>query len=599
MKIISIFKKNLLTISRNWSYFLVLFICPLILILISGAMLQSNNLANIKIGVVSEDPEFYIGIGNNPGFQSDEISNKIGKTSAINEIKETLRINENYQSYQRNIISYANLGDCIFDLTNSKNSVCINVKGKEGPHQVDVYLDNTRRLMSFYAKQFVLQKILDTQSGAIEQTSDTFNQKLIVFSTSLENAKKELVDVKKELDEQESMLLDYKFKLDEAKRNFDYAYPKLKALEPTIKSMKSSGSNDINALKNNINEIRNQKNEILNNINYLKNFLSLKLAGNDYNSALNYINSITYYLNSMDTSLSKIENNAYLTKTAEIVNNLDMAINYLDEIKQTLDNLEKELDKSIEKIRSTREKISLFMIQLENSNSELKQFSEQIGSSKVSVSFHDAFSISSNPVFLAFPLLITIIISFTAIVLSNMFVLKQINQASYFRDIMTPTKDIYFLLSDYLVNLFFVIIEVFVLSLIGIYWVGISASMILTFILPIFLAASVFILIGMSLGYLLKSQNMSMLISIFLVMLMFLFSDVLAPSELSGEAIQFFMSINPFVILNNALTDILLLNHSLVAGDVSESVVKLFMLLVSLFFIAYLAKKISKENALK
>jgi len=103
----------------------------------------------------------------------------------------------------------------------------------------------------------------------------------------------------------------------------------------------------------------------------------------------------------------------------------------------------------------------------------------------------------------------------------------------------------------------------------------------------------------MSLGYLLKSQNMSMLISIFLVMLMFLFSDVLAPSEMSGEVIQFFMSINPFVILNNALSDILLLNHGLMAYDVSESLVKLFVLLISMFLIAYLAKKISKENALR
>ena len=579
MKIISIFLKNLLTISRNWSYFLVLFICPLVLILISGAMLQSNNLANIKIGVVNEDPGFYIGIGERQYSDTPQTFD--------------------YEEYERNIINYANLADCIFDLTNSKNSLCINVIGKDGPHQITVYLDNTRRLMSFYARQFVLQKVLDTQTGAIEQTSDTFNQKLIVFSTSLENAKTELIDVQKELDEQEKVLLEYKVKLNEVQRNFDYVYPKLKDLEPTIKQMKSSGSGDINTLKNNIAQIRNQKNQIQTEVNNLQSFLSIKLSGNDYTLANNYFNNINYYLSSIDSSLYNIENSAYLTKTTEIVNNVDLAITYLDNIKQTLDDLERDLDKAITRIRTTREKVDLFITQLDKSNNELKQFSEQIGSSKVSLSFKDVFTISSNPVFLAFPLLITIIISFTSIVLSNMFVLKQVNQASYFRDIMTPTKDIYFLLSDYLVNLFFVVIEVFVLSLIGIYWVGIPSYLIFTFIVPIFLAASVFIFIGMSLGYLLKSQNMSMLISIFLVMLMFLFSDVLAPSELSGEVIQFFMSINPFVILNNALSDILLLNHGLMAYDVSESLGKLFVLLISMFLIAYLAKKISKENALR
>ena len=176
MKIISIFLKNLLTISRNWSYFLVLFICPLVLILISGAMLQSNNLANIKIGVVNEDPGFYIGIGERQYSDTPQTFD--------------------YEEYERNIINYANLADCIFDLTNSKNSLCINVIGKDGPHQITVYLDNTRRLMSFYARQFVLQKVLDTQTGAIEQTSDTFNQKFLVI-TRFEFSKNELDDLLK------------------------------------------------------------------------------------------------------------------------------------------------------------------------------------------------------------------------------------------------------------------------------------------------------------------------------------------------------------------------------------------------------------------
>ena len=64
MKIFTIFKKNLKTISRNWNYFLVLFICPIILILITGAMLNSSNLENVKIGIIGDNFDYKIYFNN-------------------------------------------------------------------------------------------------------------------------------------------------------------------------------------------------------------------------------------------------------------------------------------------------------------------------------------------------------------------------------------------------------------------------------------------------------------------------------------------------------------------------------------------------------
>ena len=92
MKIYSIFKKNFKTVSRNWSYLAILLICPFVLILISGAMLKSNNYDNIKVGIIDEDANYDL------------------NTSGI-----------------KNLIPYDSLSSCITDLTNSKASVCIHL----------------------------------------------------------------------------------------------------------------------------------------------------------------------------------------------------------------------------------------------------------------------------------------------------------------------------------------------------------------------------------------------------------------------------------------------------------------------------------------
>ena len=58
MKIIDIFQKNLKTVARNWKYFFVLFLCPILLIIISAIVLNSNDISNLKIGVVDENDNY-------------------------------------------------------------------------------------------------------------------------------------------------------------------------------------------------------------------------------------------------------------------------------------------------------------------------------------------------------------------------------------------------------------------------------------------------------------------------------------------------------------------------------------------------------------
>ena len=62
MKILTIFKKNLKTVSRNWNYFILLFICPIILIFVAGMLINSSGSDNIHIGFVDQDPNYDINL---------------------------------------------------------------------------------------------------------------------------------------------------------------------------------------------------------------------------------------------------------------------------------------------------------------------------------------------------------------------------------------------------------------------------------------------------------------------------------------------------------------------------------------------------------
>ena len=85
------------------------------------------------------------------------------------------------------------------------------------------------------------------------------------------------------------------------------------------------------------------------------------------------------------------------------------------------------------------------------------------------------------------------------------------------------------------------------------------------FAISIFLVASILIFIGMGIAYLVKTSSLSMLLTIFLLMLLFILSSVLAPSILSSSIIQFFIMLNPFVLLHTLLTDALVLGRPLMS----------------------------------
>jgi len=562
MKVLTIFNKDLKIISRNWIYFIILVVCPISLILISGTMLNSNSLDNIKIGVIDKNTGYSFDFGN------------------------------------RNLQNYNSLERCLADLTEQKASICIySYLSNSSENRVDIYVDNTKKVIEFYAKQFVLQKVINDQSEVLERTSEEVNSKITLFSTSIVDAKRELNDVYSEMDSQEIMLKEYKQNVTRTKADFDAVYIPLKNSEAQMNQTRKDLNASSASIDASLKSIQGNKTNIESQARLLQSFLSSRLGASDYNIANGYINSILLSTSNIQQTLTLMQ--ASNKQMIAIADNFSQIMLRLDEINVTLTNLNHDLDGAIADVEASKIKVRSFISRLDSVKVGLDSMSQDIGSNHGPVVvFKNAFNIPDNPVLFAFPLLIAIIITFTSVVLSNLFILNQINASSYLRDIITPTRDISFLVANYFINLFFTLIQVATFFAIGIFWFGVQASgQSLIIALIIFLAASIFIFVGMSLAYLVRSQSLSMLLAIFFVMVVLIFSDLLVPSSLAGPIVKFFIDLNPFVILQNLLFDVMILGKQISSSSIELYVLGGFFVLLAV--ITYLAKKINNEMVIE
>ena len=562
MKIIDIFQKNLKTVARNWKYFFVLFLCPILLIIISAIVLNSNDISNLKIGVVDENDNY--------DFE------RIG-----------------FKSYT----PYSTIENCLSKISSSKVSACFHISLVGELTQIDVYIDNRLKSVESFAKQYVLQNLVKEQNTLIEEVSTDMDVKLNIYLASIIQTKGDLIETETQLEEQETVLIGYQSDVAQLRSDFELVYWPLKNSLIEARSFKENYSESYANLKSNISTFRENQENIFSNIQTIRFFLGNRLSTPDFSYVDGLLDEIESSFLGINSDLNNLETLYANSQMLNLISDLEEIESNLDEIRNMLEKVDTDLALAIQMIQENRNKINLYIVKLDEMTLELSGLSENYSSLNTNIDFKRAFNFSSDPVFLVFPLLIALIITFTSMVLSNMFILKQVNSASYVRDIMSPARDIYFFISDYLLNLFFVSIQAAVLFFIGNYFFGVSFDKLPLFILAIFLISSFFIFMGMSLGYIIKHQNLSMLITIFLLIILLILSDLLSPSILAGFFVKFVIEMNPLVLLYQTLRDLFLLDRGFY--ELSNNFFIMGFYFIVSFFIGFISKKISKENAIK
>jgi ABC-type multidrug transport system permease subunit len=161
------------------------------------------------------------------------------------------------------------------------------------------------------------------------------------------------------------------------------------------------------------------------------------------------------------------------------------------------------------------------------------------------------------------PNLLALISMFGAILLASTFVLKNKKTRAFFRNFVTPTHGILFILSMYLASVLIIAIQ-FGLIFLGIKFVlGMSAFVISwQLIASLFLIWSVFIFIGMFIGYAFRSEETIIFASMIIGSVFMFFSSTILPIENISSAFLKYAMVNPLVVAQSALKKILLFGLS-------------------------------------
>ena len=195
-----------------------------------------------------------------------------------------------------------------------------------------------------------------------------------------------------------------------------------------------------------------------------------------------------------------------------------------------------------------------------------------------------------------FPTLVLLVILFAGLFLGSTSVMEEKTSKAYFRNFITPTKDILFVISQYLSNVMIILLQLLIIFavMLLITKASLSATLLLNVFIILFLTGSVFILLGMVIGYLFKSSETANLGAISLGALSLFFSNTILPIETLPGTLREIVQFNPFILGETSLKKIILFNENL--SGVWLQVAILFAFVVFLFFAAYYTRELTKRQ---
>lgn len=262
--------------------------------------------------------------------------------------------------------------------------------------------------------------------------------------------------------------------------------------------------------------------------------------------------------------------------TTEITNNLNNATNITNGLETTASLAVSKLGTASQTTEQTRQKISSALTELNEMSGQLDTVESNLASIEDQTKKIKALSASqiAQPITasikevlpekkyieLIMPLLVALMLFFGGIFLGSNMVMSEKRSKAYFRNFILPVNKSQFVISTYLTAVIIMIFQVIVLF--AILSFVLTPPFSLPMLLVVFLASSVFILVGMCIGYVSRTAETSVLITIAAILFMLFFSNLVLPVETIASLRQLAVY-NPLTISNEMIKSISLLGLGL------------------------------------
>lgn len=536
MALLKIIQKNLKLLIRSKSSALIIILGPLLVIFLVGIAFGNISKYSLNIGTYAES-----------------------YTDITNSFVEKLREKE----FRVQKLDTEEL--CVEQIKLGKLHTCIIF-----PPGLTLESDKVNEIIFYvdYSKVNLIWMILETLSTKLEEQTTELSLDL---TTNLLN---KLETTRKELEGKKPTLLSLETDNQLLANQIALLDQQIKLRIPELKST----SDEI-------------KNYILTKIDYAKNEISsinskidsLNISNSTKNSLISQVNSINTYLYNIQSKIDGASETD-LARIKEITEELDSSLN---DIYLTLSATSSQAGARIEELQNSVDKIynNLEAVKIKDAATIVSPITTQIKTVIPEKSYLNYL----------FPPLIVLVVMFISILLSTTLVMMEKHSAAYFRNFITPTRDIIFILATFLTNMLLVIIQLIIIIIISInFFKAQILSSLSTAIPAMLLITTFFTFIGMFIGYLFTSEETATLASISLGSIFLFLSDIILPLESMPAYIRNIARFNPFVIGENLLRKAVLFQakFSVLAND--------FYLLLTysavLFIFIWISQKIIRKH---
>ncbi len=533
-KLFKLIGKNFKLLARSKTSALIIIIGPLLIMLLTGLAFNNTNTYSMNIGVFSE-----------------------GYTDL------TESFIENLKTEQFTVLKTITEEACINKVKEGHFHVCLifppNLSLNKSQNQLTFYVD--------YSKINLVWMVKDTITSKLSESSSELSLNL---TTSIID---KLQETETEMADKDSIINAL------INKNNDIA-TELESLKEKINTMDVSFS-DSEFSTTSITSKNSQIDDLFNTLEYKGINITDDITDliSDVESEVNALNISSSEKDSITAITTDIETNTISLRN-NITHNYNQSHNQSNQISSLISTLSQNLaslksrlstassskSTSLTKIEFLEEKIGssrASLLALQTSISKIKTSLSSI-SSKDARTIVNPITTTIKPITTEkshlnyfFPSLIALMIMFIAILLASSLVMMEKTSKAHFRNNITPTNSTIFFFSTYITCMVIMTFQLFILFIISLLVfkipITVFSSNFLTIILLSILITTMFIIIGMFIGYLFRSRETSTLGAVSLSSIMFIISDLIIPLESMPQNILQFAKLNPFMISSTLL----------------------------------------------
>ncbi len=290
------------------------------------------------------------------------------------------------------------------------------------------------------------------------------------------------------------------------------------------------------------------------------------------------VNNLRSSLQQVDTAISQLENSLQETQT-RVSSNVDSLQNIRGNLETTinsLDNIQNDLEEIYTNINS---------VEIRSSEQIVNPISTRI----------NTVSAENNQLFVLFPYVLLLIIMFGGLMLSSTLVVVEKRSKASFRVFTTPTTDQFYIWTTFMTSFIIILVQLIIIYLLmNAFFIDLIGANIEVTIPLLIVASSLFIMLGMALGYLMPSQQGANMASISLGAIFLFLSNIMLPLETVSSYLQTIAYYNPFVMSAEVLRQGIIFQTGF--QEVWETIAYLLGYIVIIFILIVVFQRLSKTK---